>query len=447
VIEVEGATVYPPEVIDALTRPLVGRQVTIADIFALARTLERKYRDDGYFLTSVGVPAQRIADGRIKLRVVEGYISSIVIEGDVGEVAKQARRLLDNLVARRPANLRDMERYLLLTEDLPGLSVRAVLRPGQDPSSSELVAQLKRDSWDVFGQIDNRGFKHTGPRQVTISSGMNSFTAVAERLEATFFTTLSREQNFGQVTWSNSFGSEGFRLRAFANRGYLMPGGPLKAAEYDGVITTLGLYGGYPVIRSRQLNLNVNAGAEYYRSDVEVVGNTLISRTKLIVGRIGADASCRDAWNGVTFGNLRLSKGIEAFGTSEKGDVLLNRLGAEPAFLKINGEISRLQNVWTGDDMSFNIFATLAGQYSADTLPSNEKYFVGGDRLGRWMTRCRTRNPRARPISNRAGSSCSAAMSPRLCRSSGAAPRFCASGATPFRATRCCPTSRHWRAA
>jgi hemolysin activation/secretion protein len=137
------------------------------------------------------------------------------------------------------------------------------------------------------------------------------------------------------------------------------------------------------VIRSRQLNLNVNAGFDWYRSDVEVVGGTLLNKTELRIVRIGADASYRDGWNGVTFGNVRISQGLTRFGASHKGDLLLNRLGADPAFRKFNGEISRLQGLYANDDFSFNLFGTIAGQYSSDVLPANEKYFIGGDRLGR----------------------------------------------------------------
>ena len=382
-IDVEGATVYPPAVIAALTQPLIGKRIAATEIFKVAKDLERKYREDGYFLTSVAVPAQRITDGRVKLRVIEGYVSSVVVEGDIGDAAKQARRFLGNLVDRKPVNLRDMERYLLLTEDMPGVSVRAVLRPGKELSSSELVVQLKRQMLDLFAQVDNRGFKHTGPRQVTTVVGANSFTGLAERLEATFFTTLSREQNFGQVAWSNFIGSEGFRVRAYYGRGYIMPGGPLKATDYDGLITIAGISGQYPVIRSRQFNLNVNAGFDYYRSDVRVTFNNLLNRTNLRIARIGADASYRDDWNGVTFGSIRLSKGLTGFGASKKGDLLLNRLGSEPGFRKINGEVSRLQAIYANEDFALNLFGTIAGQYTSDTLPANEKFFAGADRLGR----------------------------------------------------------------
>ncbi|TWT15207.1 ShlB/FhaC/HecB family hemolysin secretion/activation protein [Reyranella sp. CPCC 100927] len=383
-IDIEGATVYPPGVLDELTRPVVGRRVAVSELFAVAQRIEAKYRADGYFLTTVFLPAQRVADGRVKIRVVEGYISNVVVEGNVGDVASQARRFLDKMTLARPANLRDVERYLLLTQDMPGVSMKAVLRPGKEPGSSELVAQLQRKSWDGLLQVNNRGSKFTGQQQGTFVVGSNSWTGLAERLEATFFTTFDREQNFGQLNWSNYIGGDGLQLRAYFGRGRILP--DLQIVDYDGKLTVAGISLLYPVIRSRQLNLNVFGGYDYYHSNADlIVANSKggFTRTDLSVLRFGADANYRDDWNGVTFGNVRFSQGINAFGSTKRGDPFLNRLGADPTFFKFNGEVNRLQGIWTGAGFSLNVLGSLAGQYSGDILPSNEKYFVGGERLGR----------------------------------------------------------------
>jgi len=382
-IDVDGATVYPPGVIEEMTRPLIGRRVAVSELFALAQRIEAKYRADGYFLTTVFLPAQRVTDGRVKLSVVEGYISNIVVEGNVGDVASQAQRFLNRITLARPANLRDVERYLLLTQDMPGVTMKAVLRPGKEPGSSELVAQLQRTPWDGLLQVNNRGSKFTGELQGTFVVGSNSFTGLAERLEATFFTTFDNEQNFGQLNWSNYIGGDGLQLRAYFGRGWIKPGDALKIIDYDGVLTVAGVSLTYPVIRSRQLNLNVFGGYDYYHSHADVFGNQKLTRTDLSVLRFGADGNYRDDWNGVTFGNIRFSKGINAFGSTNKGDPFLNRLGADPTFFKFNGEVNRLQGIWTTTGFSVNLLGTVAGQYSGDILPSNEKYFVGGERLGR----------------------------------------------------------------
>ncbi|HKV00354.1 MAG TPA: ShlB/FhaC/HecB family hemolysin secretion/activation protein, partial [Vineibacter sp.] len=373
----------PAGVLEAMAQPLIGRRIAASEMFALAQQIEARYRADGYVLTTVFVPAQRTTDGRVTIRIVEGYIANVAVEGDVGDVAGQVKRILQNVTRARPARLRDIERYLLLVQELPGLSLKAILRPGREPGSSELVAQVRRSPWDAQLQADNRGSRFTGPQQVTAMVGANAFTGLAERLEATYFTTLDREQNFGQITWSNFIGDEGLRLRAYYGHGWIKPGAELKVAGYDGVLTVAGGALSFPVIRSRAVNLNVFGAYDYYSSDVDLAAQKNFNRTRLSVLRMGGDISYRDSWNGVTFGNVRLSQGVSVFGASRRGDPLLNRVGADPTFFKINGEVSRLQGVWQGDGFALNLYGTVAAQYANDILPSNEKYFVGGDRLGR----------------------------------------------------------------
>ncbi len=219
-ITVEGNTVYAPADLDPLIRPLIGKTVTAADIFQLAGAIQRKYRDDGYFLATVVVPPQRVTDGRIRLRAYEGSIANVVVEGDVGPVIEQARAYL-NKIGRggQAVNLRDIERYLLLTEDIPGIKTKAVLCPGKQPGEAELAIELTRKWWDAYYALDNRGSRFTGPLQSFALGGLNSFTSMGERIEAMQFTTFSRESNYVQVNGSFLVGSEGARIRAWAAKG------------------------------------------------------------------------------------------------------------------------------------------------------------------------------------------------------------------------------------
>ena len=382
-IQVEGNTVYPQSELDALVRPLIGRKIPASEVFKLAETIQRKYRDDGYFLATVTVPPQRVADGRVRLVVTEGYISSVGVEGDVGPVSQKAKDFLDNLVGKKPVNISDLERYLLLTEDLPGIKVKAVMRPGREPGSSELIAQLTREWWDLFNQTDNRGSSFTGPVQSLFTGGINSFTSIGERIELSYFTTLDRENNFLQGAYRGHIGSEGFRFRLYGGYGRLRPGPPISETGYFGQVTIAGLQLYHPLIRSRRLNVSLNGSFDYYRSIVDVTGGIRLSEVDLRSVRAGIDASYRDPFNGVTYGTVRVSKGISVLGASRAGDQLLPRQGSDPNYFKISGEISRLQGLYADEDFTLNLFVTGAGQFSNDVLPPSEKFFLGGDRFGR----------------------------------------------------------------
>lgn len=381
-IDLEGNTVYSAADLAPLIQPLIGKTTTAAEIFQLAAKIERKYHDDGYFLAMVVVPPQRVADGRVRLRVYEGAISNVVVEGDVGPVVEQARAYLGKISGKQAVNLRDIERYLLLTQDIPGIRTRAVMRPGKEPGVSELVVQLTRKWGDLLHQVDNRGSKFTGPQQNLITGALNSFSQFGERFEATYFTTFDNESNFGQVAASFLVGSEGLRIRAYGAKGWINPGEQVAVTGYAGLLTLAGFSANFPVLRSRNLNVNVNGGFDYYQSIVDTVAGR-INSTDLRMLRLGFDASYRDAFNGVTYGNVRMSKGLSILGASRRGDTLMARQGSDPEFFKVQGEISRLQGIYAGTGFSVNLFATMGWQYTNDVLPSSEKFFLGGDRFGR----------------------------------------------------------------
>ncbi|MGE0422418.1 MAG: ShlB/FhaC/HecB family hemolysin secretion/activation protein [Reyranellaceae bacterium] len=382
-ITVEHNTVYSPADLEPLIAPLIGKKVTAADIFALAAAIQRKYRDDGYFLATVVVPPQRVADGRIRLRAYEGSIAHVVVDGDVGPVIEQARAYLAKIGRGGQAvNLRDVERYLLLTEDIPGINAKAVLRPGKQPGEAELAVELSRKAWDAYYALDNRGSRFTGPLQSFLLGGVSSFTSLGERLEAMQFTTFSGESNYFQVNGSFLVGSEGARIRAWAAKGFVNPSGPIAAIGYAGNLTLFGIGGMYPIIRTRQANLSVNGQFEYYRSLVDANTGRL-NATHLRILRFGFDGSYRDDFNGANTATIRFSKGLSILGASAAGDPLMARAGSDPGFFKVQAELARRQQIWAANNFVLGVVGSLSGQLTGDVLPASEKFFLGGDRFGR----------------------------------------------------------------
>jgi hemolysin activation/secretion protein len=157
-VSIEGSAVLMEQAW-ALANRYVGREITAAEIFELARELTALYRNAGYILSQVIVPPQTLSDGRLSLRVVEGYIANVRIEGDT-EVSGKLAELGDKIKASRPLKAGDLERYLLLANDLPGVRVRAVLSPspaGVGAADLTLVATVRKIDGSL--SLDNYGSK------------------------------------------------------------------------------------------------------------------------------------------------------------------------------------------------------------------------------------------------------------------------------------------------
>ena len=385
---VEGSTVYPDASWAALLAPVRGR-ITRAQVEAVRQEILARYRADGYLLTGVS-----LADGgagRVRFVVTEGHIAEVKLDGDIGPAGVQVLRFLNRLTEKRPIDSDTLERALLLAQDVPGIAVRAVLRPSAEaPGALTLVAQVERTPWGAVFVADNRGTPFTGPEGALLAIDANSFTEYGERTTVSLYRSFNNTQIFGQIATEAFVGDSGLKIRLFGGSGTADPSGALRANRYHGVTTNAGLTASYPVIRTRQHTLGVFGTFELLESEIFTgQPGRQTSRDNLRILRGGAEYARQDTWLGasrsaVSQASLKVSRGLDAFGASPSNPINVGRQNQVVAFTKVNVELSRTQTLfqpWDGATVALQ--ATIAAQYSPDILPSAEKFYLGGARLNR----------------------------------------------------------------
>ena len=121
-IEFDGIGAYTAADIESIYGDKLGTEVSLADIYGIALALTNKYRNDGYILTRVYLPPQTIEGGVVKLRAVEGFVDNITVEGDDQESAlKLVRQYASRIRSGGALNVAELEKFLLIINDLPGL--------------------------------------------------------------------------------------------------------------------------------------------------------------------------------------------------------------------------------------------------------------------------------------------------------------------------------------
>lgn len=388
--ELRGSTVFPPgrfaADLDGLRGPVAQSRVE-----EVRAAILQAYRADGYVFTAVS--ASLDSAGRLIFTATEGRIVEVKLDGDIGPAGVQVLRFLNRLTESPVLDVATLERWLLLAQDVPGITLRTVLRPSAgDPGALSLVAQVSRRKFSGLATADNRGYKGTGPEQVLASISANSFTEYGERTDATFFYTARSTELFGQVATELFLGASGLKLRVYAGRGTTDPTGSLGQIGYHGDTFVAGTSLSYPVIRRRQQTLTVGAYFDALEGSVDTGTNgnvTRASRDNLRMIRLGADYAVRDtllgdARSAVTVAGIRLSQGLGALGASRQNDPLAGRVGQRQDFTKVSFEASRTQALFSPwQDATVAVQGILAGQYTQDVLPSAEKFYLGGLRLNR----------------------------------------------------------------
>ena len=396
-VSINGATAYPPAELAPLIEGLTGPAVPYARVEQARQAILARYRNDGYVLTSVSSALS--ANGSLMFNITEGYIADVKLDGDIGPAGTQVLRFLSRLLDERPISISRLERYLLLASDVPGVTLRSVLRPSpDDPAAVTLVAQVSRRPFEGYLSADNRAFRLTGPEQLLAVGGFNSFSQFGERTELSILHSFNNTQTFGQAATEFFAGGSGVKIRLYGGAGGSNPSGDLRALGYDGRTRVFGGQASYPIIRRRDQTLTAIAAFDAIESDIHtdtgpfVLGRNTPARASfdsLRILRGGADYVLQDLVlggdrTGVTNIVFRGSKGLNSLGATQSGDPQAGRVGSRTDFLKASAEVSRSQVLFSPyQDAVLELYAMASGQVSNSVLPPAEKFFLGGIRMNR----------------------------------------------------------------
>lgn len=159
---VEGATLIPDQDLSELTVPLIGRRVSLGELRETARAITRWYRRRGYVTSRAFIPAQSVEEGRVRIRVLEGKVGSLTIEGN-RYFSKEV--LLRHVKVRSGEifQLQRLERSLSRLNAHPDRKVTSVLVKGARPETTDLIFRVtdRKPIHASYG-IDTLGTKATG---------------------------------------------------------------------------------------------------------------------------------------------------------------------------------------------------------------------------------------------------------------------------------------------
>jgi hemolysin activation/secretion protein len=388
-VSIIGATAFPPGALNAATRGLAGQTVPLTQVEAARRALVSLYRSHGFVLTTVSLDID--AQGNVRYIVTEGRIVAVKLSQNIGPVGSLVLRFLSHLTEERPASESQLEHWLLLAQQVPGVSVHAVLQAdADDPGALTLVAEVTKQDVSAYATADNRGFDETGPAEGLGVVDLNSETSLGDQTELSLFHTSAGTDNFGQASTSAFIGNSGLRLKLYGGAGRANPGGVLREIHYNSAITVFGAQLSYPLILRRNQSLTVNGRFDGIENVINANGSRN-SFDSLRVARIAAQYAVQDLLLGddrdaLNIVNVQLSQGLPILGASPDGRPagVAGRAGEHSDFWKVNGSIGRTQTLFQPfNDATVALRVEAGGQYSGVVLPSEEEFYLGGSRFTR----------------------------------------------------------------
>lgn len=379
---VEGSSVYSPEVLLKSYRSVQNAQISLARVYEIAADLTARYRRDGYLLSSVVVPAQKISDGHVRLQAIEGYLASVEVRGtssvrkDLFNAAKRA------LLTDRPLRNATLERYVLLLNDLPGVAAQAILQPSSAVAgATHLVIQLTSHRLSADVGANNRGSRVQGPWQYEAGIDLRSVLGLNEDTALRYLQSAQREElwlaSISHQEWLTASGLV-VTLNASRSRSNPSLGPSFQALNLETSSDEASAEISFPFIRSRVLNVRARTSITYHDG---ITGSDFgpITHDEISAVRVGVSVDTADSWRGVNLLDAAFAQGIGAFGSSRRGDPLASRINADPRFAKANLYVARLQSIGP----KWSALMAVTGQESFNNVLAPEEFSFGGEFYGR----------------------------------------------------------------
>ena len=390
-LQLEGVTAYSDAELRKVYGGALGQTISLADLYGIAADLTAKYRNDGYILTQIVVPPQTIEGGTARLQVVEGTIDQVIVQGDEAKESK-ALPLMRRYAAEinpdgGPLNVRDLERALLLINDLPGVSARSVIAPSKTKTgAADLTIMVERDPYDAFVGLDNYGSRFLGRWEASAGGSLNSGLFHANEkisgqvVYAPHGPLTDHELAYISGSYWTPLGGWGTNLELFYSYTNTEPGLDLRDFDVKGRSKYLSATVKHPFIRSRNLNLTGRILLD--GRNVESENNIPDDREdKIRAIRAGGRLEFIDSLfsGGVNTLDLEASKGLGILGASDSNDATLTRPDGDPQFYKLEIEAQRLQRL----AQQLNVLVGIKGQLSNSAQLASEEFGIGGSSFGR----------------------------------------------------------------
>ena len=380
---VEGSSVFSEAELAVATAPFRGREIGSAELLQARDAVTKLYVDAGYLSSGAVVPDQSVEEGIVVLRVVEGALESIEVDGAEHFRPGYFRARLER-AGRAPLNVFDLELQLQRFQRDPLVErVRARLEPGSRQGLSRLRLEIEESRFYGLGL----GFSNEN------SPSVGSYTGHVRP-------QLANLLGFGDVLAGEFEGSDGLLEGDLSFSAPLPPFDtrlglqwqyvegqvveePFGALDIESEATTYGIALSQPLLRSRSHQLVAGVVGEYRRSRTRLLGecfafvpgaSSCVSEVSVL--RLFGEWAWATRRNAVA-ARSTLSVGVHALGSTDLGGGL-----PDSEYLAWLGQLQwahRLPDSLLGSE----VLARVDTQLANDPLLGIEKFAVGGMRTVR----------------------------------------------------------------
>jgi len=275
----------------------------------------------------------------------------------------------------KPLQSEQLQRSLMLINDLPGIAAKGILERGATYGSTKVFVDVTEGPLLSGGvSTDNFGNRYTGTWRGTGFLNINDPFGIGDQL--TLSMTGAENLYQGRIGYTTQLHPSGLKGGiSYSSLAYKL-GKEFESADYHGYANTIGASVSYPIIRSRAFSLWTSANYEYRMLDDYGLGS-LIKDRDIHSGTFDLSSSSLDSFGGGGLTSIRLAvtAGDLLLGNQASAQVDATTARTAGTYSKFTYSVARLQRIIT--NLAF--FGSASGQLSLDkNLDSSEEFILGG---------------------------------------------------------------------
>jgi hemolysin activation/secretion protein len=374
---ITGNTAISDAELAKVAAPFENRELGTAELEELRRQLTLLYVNRGYINSGAVIPDQRIAaDGVVEIRIVEGRLVRIEVEGTEHFRSSYFSDRIA-LHAGPPLNMGELEQGLQIRLRDPLVSsINAQLVPGERPGEAVLKTRIaEAPRYDLGASLDNKLSPSLGEAQLTLHGAMRNLYGGGDVLTADVGGAEGIPYDI-LVRYRAPLTAQDTTLGLYYERAKSeVVQKPFDALEITSEIESFGLQLSRPVYRSANRDLLLGASLERRTSETSLLGEPFSfspgvenGKATVSVLRFAQDFVDRGRDQVVAARSI-FSFGLDAFGSTVHDDAPDSRFATW---------LVQLQWVRRFGERGHQLHFRASGQFANDPLLPIEQFSVGG---------------------------------------------------------------------
>lgn len=214
---------YSKQSLDTLAHSIVdkhlGGEISFNNLVKLAEQVTEAIRSKGYPTTIVYMPKQDMHDATLTMNVILGSYDSVSVDNHSMVDDERMKGYVHAIQSGDLIYVDNLNRQLLIINDLAGVRAKASLMPGDVVGTAKLEIDAENlEKQGAAAYVDNYGSQSTGRYRYGIGYHYNNIAHMGDQLQGNYVTSNLRGMDNYSFQYEIPVGRDGAKVRTSFSR-------------------------------------------------------------------------------------------------------------------------------------------------------------------------------------------------------------------------------------